>query len=460
MKIFDGVTVNPATLSPTWQGVIGVAMLLANSFAEAEKIRDERVAKAQAQTPRQEPTTLSDVMEQSGLKLPHLHDALTAFMGGSDEAKEAATLIVNTPDPVKLLREFARQYTPASAANGPIVTPPAAAPPARPVSAATAATASTSATNDATSGSAPQPKLAKFRPEFTREAREAAKQAAGPRPELPKFRPEFTREGREAAARAAGASAAAPAAPASAPAGPGPSVADMLEERLAIITRQADAHQADLHSRIRCAEAELAELEAELEDLRVMAHDRPTLFVVSSTDEDPSPTIATTDADDHIVPPPLDDEAVASADSSPQIDVGPATPAADDADDAPAVAPNASADEPAITTASAEDDAEDADDAPNASADEPVITTAQVHTQGSAAPVIDEAQPAAGPPLLPSPGSGAEVARAFDMLGKFADRLEARYASDSEQIRSLERKVSVMRGRVEQVRGRSVARRG
>jgi hypothetical protein len=49
MKIFDGVTVNPATLSPTWQGVLGVAMLLANSFAEAEKIRDERVAKAQAQ---------------------------------------------------------------------------------------------------------------------------------------------------------------------------------------------------------------------------------------------------------------------------------------------------------------------------------------------------------------------------------------------------------------------------
>jgi hypothetical protein len=456
MKIFDGVTVNPATLSPTWQGVIGVAMLLANSFAEAEKIRDERVAKAQAQTPRQEPTTLSDVMEQSGLKLPHLHDALTAFMGGSDEAKEAATLIVNTPDPVKLLREFARQYTPGSAANGPIVTPPAAAAPARPVSAAAAA--STSATNDATSGSSPQPKLAKFRPEFTREAREAAKQAAGPGPDLPKFRPEFTREGREAAARAAGASAGAETGAVGA-AGPGPSVADMLEERLAIITRQADAHQADLHSRIRCAEAELAELEAELEDLRVMAHDRPTLVVVTSTDEDSSPTIATTDADDHIMPAPLDDEAVASEDSSPQIDVSPAPPAADDADGAPAVAPNASADEPAITATPAADEADDAPTvAPHASADDPAIPTAPV--QGSAAPVVDEAQPAVGPSPLPSPRSGAEVARAFDMLGKFADQLEARYASDSEQIRSLERKVSVMRGRVEQVRGRSVARRG
>jgi hypothetical protein len=52
------------------------------------------------------------------------------------------------------------------------------------------------------------------------------------------------------------------------------------------------------------------------------------------------------------------------------------------------------------------------------------------------------------------------VARAFDVLGKFADQLEARYASDSEQVRSLERKISVMRGRVEQVRGGSAARRG
>ena len=424
MKIFDGVTVNPATLSPTWQGVLGVAMLLANSFAEAEKIRDERVAKAQAQAPRQEPTTLSDVMEQSGLKLPHLHDALTAFMGGTDEAKEAATLIVNTPDPVKLLREFARQYT---------VTPPPAAAPVRPVSAAAAAP--TSASNDAATGSSPQPKLAKFRPEFTREAREAAKQAAGPGPELAKFRPEFTREGREAASRAA--SVPAPAAPVSAPvpAGPGPSVADMLEERLAILTRQADAHQADLHSRIRCAEAELAELEAELEDLRVMAHDRPTLFVVSSTDEDPSPTVATPDDDGPAVLAALEDEAVASEDPSPQVDAGLAAPAADEADDAPPVDPNASADEPATPTA-------------------------PVHTQGAADPVVDEAPPAAGPQPLPPPSSNAEVARAFDVLGKFADQLEARYASDSEQVRSLERKISVMRGRVEQVRGGSAARRG
>jgi hypothetical protein len=435
MKIFDGVTVNPATLSPTWQGVLGVAMLLANSFAEAEKIRDERVAKAQAQAPRQEPTTLSDVMEQSGLKLPHLHDALTAFMGGTDEAKEAATLIVNTPDPVKLLREFARQYTPASAANGPIVTPPPAAAPVRPVSAAAAAP--TSASNDAATGSSPQPTLAKFRPEFTREAREAAKQAAGPGPELAKFRPEFTREGREAASRAAGTSVPAPAAPVSAPvpAGPGPSVADMLEERLAILTRQADAHQADLHSRIRCAEAELAELEAELEDLRVMAHDRPTLFVVSSTDEDPSPTVATPDDDGPAVLAALEDEAVASEDPSPQVDAGLAAPAADEADDAPPVDPNASADEPATPTA-------------------------PVHTQGAADPVVDEAPPAAGPQPLPPPSSNAEVARAFDVLGKFADQLEARYASDSEQVRSLERKISVMRGRVEQVRGGSAARRG
>ena len=28
MKIFDGVTVNPAGLDPKWQGVLGVAMLV------------------------------------------------------------------------------------------------------------------------------------------------------------------------------------------------------------------------------------------------------------------------------------------------------------------------------------------------------------------------------------------------------------------------------------------------
>ena len=266
---------------------------------------------------------------------------------------------------------------------------------------------------------------------------EAAKQEAGPGPELAKFRPEFTREGREAASRAAGTSVPAPAAPVSAPvpAGPGPSVADMLEERLAILTRQADAHQADLHSRIRCAEAELAELEAELEDLRVMAHDRPTLFVVSSTDEDPSPTVATPDDDGPAIAmlAALEDEAVVSEDPSPQVDAGLAAPAADEADDAPVD--------------------------PNASADEPATPTAPVHTQGAADPVVDEAPPA-GPQPLPPPSSNADVARAFDVLGKFADQLEARYASDSEQVRALERKISVMRGRVEQVRGGSAARRG
>lgn len=441
MKIFDGVTVNPATLSPTWQGVLGVAMLLANSFAEAEKIRDERVARAQAQTPRQEPTTLSDVMEQSGLKLPQLHDALTAFMGGTDEAKEAATLIVNTPDPVKLLREFARQYTPACAANGPIVTPPPAAAPTRPMPAQPAPATTTSSKEGAT-GSSQQPELAKFRPEFTREAREAAKQAEGPRPELAKFRPEFTREGREAAAKAAAApstsspAAPRPASPTGPGAAPGRSLADMLEERLAILTRQADAHQAELHSRIRCAEAELAQLEEELQDLRVMGYERPTLLLISSTDEALPSSAATPNADGPTMPTDLVAE-VAEEGDDPHQELRPESAAsvAGEPDDEPAAAQIIPPDDPEALVG-----------------EEPA--------GGATKSVADEASPAADQQPLPPAGSNEEVARAYDMLGKFADRLEARYASDSEQVRALERRISVMRGRVEQVRGGSAARRG
>jgi len=417
MKIFDGVPVNPATMSPTWQGVLGVAMLLANSFIEADKIRDQRVAREQAQ--RQEPTTLSDVMEQSGLKIPHLHDALTAFMGGSEEAKDAATLIVNAPDPVKLLRDFARMYTPGSAANGPIVTPPPAAASARPMAGSPAPT--TASSKDAARPARPKP--AAFRPEFTREGLEATERAttAGPRPRPAAFRPEFTREGLEAAARAAATSA--PATSPSAPPAsvPARSLVDTLAERLAVLTQQMQAHQQELDTRIRCAEAELAALCEELENLRVSS-DRPILFVVPSIDEAEAPPVAASPSSGDVAPFELDGEgndATVQAEAAPPASEGPAL-----TEPAPA--------EPVTT----------------ADSDDPVA--AEAHVNDAAPPVEDAAPP------LPSTTSDADLARAFSMLGDFTDQAAAHYASEAERVRALERKISHMRGLVERARGPAV----
>lgn len=410
MKIFDGVPVNPAALSPTWQGVLGVAMLLANSFIEADKIRDQRVAREQAQ--RQEPTTLSDVMEQSGLKIPHFHDALTAFMGGSEEAKDAATLIVNAPDPVQLLRDFARMYTPASAANGPIVTPPPAAAPARPMPGSPARASS----KNAPSSSRPKPPA--FRSEFTREGLEATERAkpAGPRPKPPAFRPEFTREGLEAAARAA-----ATPAPATSPLVPARSLVDTLTERLAVLTQQMQAHQQELDTRIRCAEAELAALCEELENLRVSS-DRPILFVVPSIDEVEAPPVAESPSSDDDAPFELDGEendATVHAEAAPAASEGPALT------EPPPTEPTTTAD-----------------------SDDPVVAEAQIN---DTVPPVEDASPP-----LPIATSDADLARAFSMLGDFTDQAAAHYANEAERVRALERKISHMRGLVERARGPAV----
>lgn len=408
MKIFDGVEVNPATLSPTWQGVLGVAMLFANSYIEADKIRTQRVAREHAQ--RQEPTTLSDVMEQSGLKIPHLHDALTAFMGGTEEAKDAATMIVNTPDPVKLLRDFVRQNTPASAANGPIIATPAPAP-ARPVSASPSSGAAGSS----------RPKPAAFRPEFTREGLEAAEKAraATPRPKPAAFRPEFTREGLEAAARACAAGASVPTAHAPTPAR---SLAEVLAERLEALTRKMDEHHAELDSRIRCAEAEIAALCEELQNLRVSS-DRPSLFVVPSINEEELSAIEDTN-------------------SSPT-----ATPSTEDVtlDEVSAVIASSADDVEALSAKSEKPTA-----GPDAQLDAAEQMSAEVHPTVDAS--VETACRVPDPPPLP-PGTAEDLALAFSMLGKFTDQAEARYASEAERMRALERRLNHLRGLVEHSRG-------
>ncbi|MFY0531639.1 hypothetical protein [Nannocystis pusilla] len=123
MKIFDGVELKqtPGSGIQNW---LSVAMLLASSFLEADKCRQERLAGGSG-GPAPSPNTLEEVMAQAGLKIPALEEALGQLMGGSDEAKQAAAMIARAPEPGKLLQQFAKQFGFSGAANtGPVVTPP------------------------------------------------------------------------------------------------------------------------------------------------------------------------------------------------------------------------------------------------------------------------------------------------------------------------------------------------
>ena len=115
--IFDTPNLRPV-LSPTMRTTLSVISLIANSLIEANKCMKERLADETGQA-----TTLDQVMQQSGLKIPGLEEALARLMGGGADAKQAASMIVNTPDPVKLLQTFATQYgfatgSPSPAAGG------------------------------------------------------------------------------------------------------------------------------------------------------------------------------------------------------------------------------------------------------------------------------------------------------------------------------------------------------
>lgn len=248
--IFDTTNLRPV-LSPTMRTTLSVISLIANSLIEANKCMKERLADEAGQA-----TTLDQVMQQSGLKIPGLEEALARLMGGGPDAKQAAAMVVNTPDPVKLLQAFATQYgfatpTPQAPAPGPIVTPPPAAntPPA-------SFTTAPSAPQAAASG----PRLAPFRPDFTREAREAAKAAAASpsSPGLPQFRQDFTAEARQAA-QAHGAAPVQRTAPA------------QTAEQLSLVSgvvQQLDTIRRHRKSHEEMVQARLVELEAELARLR------------------------------------------------------------------------------------------------------------------------------------------------------------------------------------------------
>ncbi len=246
--IFDTNMLRPV-LSPTMKTALSVLGLIGRSLVEANKCMKERVAAESGQPP-----TLDDVMKQSGLHIPGLEEALAQFMGGGDEARKAAALVVNTPDPVTLLNRFAAAF--GVEPSTPIVTPPPASAPivTPPASAAQAAPPTRAA----------EP-LAGFRADFTREALDAARAAApsSEPPGLPLFRQDFTREAREAAR----AGATRPAPPQEAPptltrAAP-PSLVAGVKLRLDLLRREKQAHEATVHERITRLEARLATLQAE-----------------------------------------------------------------------------------------------------------------------------------------------------------------------------------------------------
>ena len=242
--IFDTHMLKPV-LSPTMKTALSVLGLIGRSLVEANKCMKERVAAEAGQ-----PSTLDDVMKQSGLHIPGLEEALTQFMGGGDEAKKAAALVVNTPDPVTLLNRFAAAFG-VEPATAPIVTPPPASAPIvtpPPASAAKAAPPTRAA----------EP-LAGFRADFTRDARDAARAAvpSSQPPGLPLFRQDFTREGREATRAAA--TQPTPTQTRTAPL----SLVAGVKLRLDALRCEKQAHETTVNERITRLEARLAALHAE-----------------------------------------------------------------------------------------------------------------------------------------------------------------------------------------------------
>ncbi|MCY0989956.1 hypothetical protein OV203_22645 [Nannocystis sp. ILAH1] len=246
MTTVDNASSKP-TLSPRLQTAVTLLTLAANAYVAADKCRQERLA---GETLR--PTTLEDVMAKAGLKIPGLQDALVQLMGGSEEAKKAASLLLNTPELAELVRQLMGQ--PGRDSSSAIVTPPPAPKP--------------------TLASAPG--LAKFRPEFTSGAREAAR---GPSqtPPLAKFRPEFMRGAGEAARSSSPVSSSQsfPRAPVAATQQAQPSLVARVEEQLDALRRRMKAHEAELEIRLNRAEAELAVLQRQIQELRAAYDSAP-----------------------------------------------------------------------------------------------------------------------------------------------------------------------------------------
>lgn len=319
MKIFDGVEFKPA-LTPTMQGVISWALLLANTVIEAGQCHDERLAR-EAGTGR--PLTLDQVMSQSGLRIPGLAAAVEQLMGGTEEAKQVASLIADNPDPAVLVQKFAEHFGLKIVAEpaAPATRPP---PPTSPPSATPSAAASPAAS--------PVPPGARM-----------AESVAGPASGLPAFRPDFTREAREATKAAKAAVVHEQPPPSTTPststhAGEPharPSLVGMVEKQIGALRRRMKAHQAELDERLKRAEAELAELRQELDELRAAKREPAPQIDPSMPAQDPAdrPHVPSSTEDAPVAgEPPAVVAAEVASEFAAELDMGVALPAATEAE--------------------------------------------------------------------------------------------------------------------------------
>ncbi|MCB9570354.1 MAG: hypothetical protein H6710_24610 [Myxococcales bacterium] len=448
MTIFDGVDISPTTPS-TLHRVIPFGLLVLRTLYEAGKNRDRRL---EAQAQGRELTSVREMMELAGVKLPDVRAAVAELLGGSAELAQAATLIAENPDLGTLLQKAAGFTAPQPAATEPIVTPPPTHEP-RPVAPSPTSPPCSPPPPPAATMQPPSGGLAKFRPDFTREGREAARAAAAaaaPSPSnstLPKSRPDLTREGREAATAAAAspppraptapatsaaspqASATADMSPPRAPAAPAtntspptntatdvpppqtparPSLVAMVERQLAALVQAANANQAQIDERLRRAEAELAEVHAELRELIAQRHSRGA----------------------QVTQPPEEKQA-------------PVQPSAEPAptsvtEETPSTAPTA---EPAATVVT--------------STTEPAATDATITNTtrpSSATPAPEPARLDGTPIALPTGATEEEVVQVVGMIGAVSEQLAAQHQKNLERVDTVQREVVAVKAIVAHLR--------
>lgn len=421
--IFDGVDISPTTPT-TLQRMLPFGLLALRTIYEADKQRERRLA---ARAQGKDPTTVREMMELAGVKLPDVRLVMAELLGGSPELTQAATLIGENPDLGTLLQRCAGlTTTPEASTAEPIVTPPPThepkpvppSPPSSPPPPPAATIQSSTHSSDlskfradftrevreaarvaaaATTTTSPpaSPPLPRFRADLTREGREAARAAAASAttaapPSLPKFRPEFTREGREAAKAAAAAAASATAsAPSASPPNPEsrPSLVAMVERQLATLVRTVNADQAKIDERLRRAEEELAELRAELRELIAQRAARDSQPLA------PSPRAAKpTHAPPVDAPTPTIDTATSSARTE-------------------------TTTEPAVTPVSSK--------------------PAELDTASPTEPALPDSEPLASPPSA----SEAEIVQVVDMIGAVSEQIAAQNHRNFERVDSVEREV-------------------